>query len=129
MCVCDLPWLRVSWLVRNDRLTLSRTPSPTRPTPLPYPTHPSALERRQIFRPVLCVYACVCACARACQPVQFCHCLTGCITGGAQENSRHAFVASIISASVKAKAGLALRAALPFDHISLKLRPRYTEHR
>lgn len=40
-CVCDLPWLQVSWLVRNDRLTLSCTPHP--PGPPDSPTQPTHL--------------------------------------------------------------------------------------
>lgn len=56
VCVCDLPWLRVSWLVSNDRLTLSCTPHPPGPPHTPHPTHPSALERHQILN-----LSCVCA--------------------------------------------------------------------
>lgn len=90
VCVCDLPWLRVSWLVSNDRLTLSCTPHPPGPPHTPHPTHPSALERHQIFRPVLCLcHVGVCACGRVSR-LSFCHSSTGRTSREAQENSSHA---------------------------------------
>ena len=93
--VCDLPWLQVSWLVRNDRLALSCTPHPpgpphssTQPTHLLW-KHARSLDPSCVYA----VWAFVCACAR--QSVQFCHRRSGRTSGGAEEISSHAFVASI----------------------------------
>lgn len=107
----------VSWLVRNDRLALSRNPPISRPTPFVYPAHPSALERRQIRRPVLClrhVGVCVRACAR--QSVHSCHGRSGWTSEGAQKISRRAFVASVISApNAKAEPGERKQVCFPFS--------------
>lgn len=54
VCVCDLPWLRVSWLVSNDRLTLSCTHQ-AHPIPLTQPTHLLWKDTRSLD------LSCVCA--------------------------------------------------------------------
>lgn len=65
MSVCDLPWLQVSGLVRNDRLTLPSTP---------YPPGQTTELTHLLWRPARSFYpfsACtrflcrVCMCARA----------------------------------------------------------------
>lgn len=82
-CVCDLPWLQGSWLVRNDRLV---HPLPCiahhlhchRPVPLTNPPicSGSVPHTYGVFEPCGCLHAC------PCQSVRFCHCMFAWTSGG-----------------------------------------------
>lgn len=64
VCVCDLPWLQVSWLVRNDRLALSCSPHPPGPPHSPTPPTHLLWKHARSLNPscVYTVWALVCAC-------------------------------------------------------------------
>lgn len=82
-CVCDLPWLQGSWLVRNDRLVhplpcIARHLHRHRPVPLTNPPicSGSVPHTYGVFEPCGCLHAC------PCQSVRFCHCMFAWTSGG-----------------------------------------------
>lgn len=88
-CVCDLPWLQGSWLVRNDRL-VHPLPSTAhhlhrhRPIPLTNPPICSGAVPRTygVFEPCRCLHAC------PCQSVRFCHYMFAWTSGGKLKSCR-----------------------------------------
>lgn len=107
-CVCDLPRLQVSWLVRNDRLTLSCTPHP--PGPPQSPTQPTHLLWKQArslnLSCVRAVWVFVCVCAS-----QFSFVIAGLVGPVGNTSKFWSFFASIFFfffATMNAKAKLVM---------------------